>query len=185
MTAGEPIRLDYAVSGDDQHRVVRELVARQPLIRWVRIAAVVIPPLMIAWSMSEGWSFGAAVFRNAFWIIVGALQLTLLVPLTAGRAVEAARQADPAWAERQTIVFDDTAIRMQSASSQTDIAWSEVDRAAERADMLLVWFRGTRVLYVPGHATRNSGVLPALRRMLQAKLGPRAELAVLRDGEQA
>jgi hypothetical protein len=174
---GEPVRLEYEVSAADHRRVMRALVARQPLIRSIRIASMIVPPLMIAWSMSDGWSLGAALFRNAFWIVVGGLQLLFLIPLTAGRAVEAARHTDPGWSETQTVVLDGTGIRRQSASSQTGIGWNEVDHAVERGDMLLVWFQGTRVLYVPTRATRNEAELRALRSILRANLGERAALA--------
>lgn len=170
------VRLVYPVTADDQRRAVRAIMLRAPSVRWTRIAAAVLPPVMIAWSMSSGWSFGLAVFRNMFWIIFAALYFLLGMPMMVRAGVRAVRKADPAWNEEQTVEMDDGAIRLLSASARVDIAWDDVQAAAESPDVLLVQFRPGRVFYIPTQAAASQGMLDRLRQLLRDKLGARARL---------
>lgn len=173
---GQPIRLVYSVSDEDQREAVLAMVTRQPVVRSLRVAAVVVPLVMVAWSMSAGWPLGAALFRNTFWLVLGALQLLFAVPLTVRAAVKAVRRADPAWAEEQVVSVDETAIHLDSASARADIPWTTVERATEGRRVILLYFGAGRVLYIPMHVVVEQGMLPRLRRRLREKLGTRARL---------
>ena len=165
------VRLVYPVTDEDQRTAVRALVAAQPIVRWTRIAAVLIPVAMVAWSMSAGWSFGMALFRNIYWLVAGSLLLLFHVPFTVRSALRAVRRANPTWAEEQVVSFDEASIRMESASSRSEIPWSEVRRANESANVILLHFGAGRVLFVPRHVAASQGMLEPLRRLLRAKLG--------------
>jgi hypothetical protein len=172
-----PLRISFPVGDEDQRGAIRALVVRQPLIRWVRVGAVVIPVLMIAWSMSAGWPFHLAVFRNLFWIVVGALELLFLVPMSVRKAVEASRRADPHWAEDQVLTLGDATLELQGASTRSEVPWSQVERAVETRDVLLLYTRTGRVLYIPVRAVVEQTMLPKVRALLRSRLGARARLA--------
>lgn len=172
----QPIRLVYSVSDEDQREAVLAMITRQPVVRSLRIAAVVVPALMVAWSMSAGWSPSAALFRNTFWLALGALQLLFAVPLTVRAAVKAVRRADPDWAEEQVVSVDETAIHLEGASARAEIPWATVERAIEGRRVILLYFGSGRVLYIPVHVVTEQGMLGRLRRQLREKLGARARL---------
>lgn len=172
-----PIRLVYAVGDADQRAAIRELVVGEPQVRWIRIGAALVPLVMVAWSMSAGWSLGMALFRNAFWIVFAVLVLTVYIPWTVRSIVRAIRRADPDWAREQTVTIGEHGIRLESAAETTEIPWAAVRRAVERPTIVLIYIGAARVLYLPVRIVSSQADLPGLRRVLREKLGDRASLA--------
>jgi hypothetical protein len=171
----ESIRLVYSVSDADQRAAVREIVLAEPQVRWTRIIALVLPFVMIAWSLSSGWSLGLAVFRNAFWIVLAILFLFVYVPWTVRSIVRAMRRADPDWAREQAVTIGPDGIRIASAAETTEVPWSAVRRASETRDVVLIHI-GARVLYLPKRILSSQSDPAALRGLLRARLGPGARL---------
>ena len=141
-----------------------------PFFRWAPIVLSMIATGMVAWSMSDGWPLGLAIFRNVFWIAMAGVQITLGVPIGTWQAVRGMRKADPEWAEEQTIELDDAGIRLASPSSQLALQWSELRRAVETRHTLLLYI-GTKIMFIPLRAATAAGVLQQLRELVERKLG--------------
>jgi hypothetical protein len=131
---------------------------------------------MIAWSVASGWSLGLAIFRNVFWIVFAALYLLAGIPMMVRAGVRAVRKAYPEWAEEQEASLDQSGIRLTSPSGTTDIAWDDVQAAAESRDVFLVQFGPGRVFFIPRHVAASQGMLDPLRQVLRERLGARARL---------
>jgi hypothetical protein len=174
--AAPTVRLAFPVTADDQRAAVRAIVTQAPALRWMRIAVLVLPPGMIAWSMASGWPLGLAIFRNMFWLVFAALYLLAGIPLMVRAGVKAVRKANPEWAEEQLVAMDGSGIRLTSASADIEIAWRDVRSAVETRAVFLVFFGTRRVFFIPGHAASSQGVLPQLRQLLHDRLGTRARL---------
>jgi hypothetical protein len=179
--SGEPIRLVYAVSDADQRAAIRAIVMAEPQVRWIRLAMLVLPFVMIAWSVSSGWSLGTAIVRNLFWIVSALLGLFAYLPLTVRSIVKAMRRADPGWDREQMVSLGADGIRLESAAETTAIPWSSVRRASETGEVVLIHIGAGRVLYLPIRIVASQADLGALRDLLRARLGPNARLREGRD----
>ena len=173
--SGDAIRLVYSVNAEDQRAAIRAIVLAEPQVRWTRIAVLVLPFVMVAWSLASGWSLGLALFRNSFWIILALLGLLVYVPWTVRSIVKAMRRADPEWEREQAVTIGDEGIRIASPAETTDIPWSAVRRAAETDEVVLIHI-GARVLYLPMRILAAQSDPEALRRLLRARLGSSARL---------
>jgi hypothetical protein len=156
---------------------VRDLVSGEPQVRWIRIGAALLPIVMVALSMSAGWSLGMALFRNMFWIVLAVLAMTVYLPWTIRSVVRAIRRADPDWDREQVVTIGEQGIRLESAVETTDIPWTAVRRAVERPTIVLIYIGAARVLYLPVRIVSLQADLTALRCLLREKLGNRASLA--------
>jgi hypothetical protein len=170
------VRLTFPVTAEDQRAAVRAIVLRTPSVRWMRILVLALPPVMIAWSMASGWPLGLAIFRNVFWIVFAALYLLAGIPMMVRAGVRAVRKAYPEWAEEQTVTLDQSGIRLASPSGTTDVAWDDVQAAAEARDAFLVQFGPGRVFFIPRHVASSQGMIDPLRQVLRERLGARARL---------
>ena len=176
VASGEPIRLVYAVNDADQRAAIRAIVLAEPQVRWIRLAMLALPFVMIALSLSSGWSPGLAIFRNLFWIVFALLGLFAHVPLTVRSIVKAMRRADPEWDREQMVSLGEEGIRLESAAEKTEIPWSSVRRATETGDVVLIHIGAGRVLYLPKRIVSSQANLAALRDLLRSRLGPNAKL---------
>jgi hypothetical protein len=172
----EPIRLVYSVTDADQRAAVRASVMSEPQVRWTRNIALVLPIVMVAWSLSAGWSLGLALFRNAFWIVLALLFLFAYVPWTVRSIVRAMRRADPDWRREQEVAIGADGIRIASSAETTEIPWSAVRRASETRDVVLLHI-GARILFLPKRMVASQSSPAALRRLLRARLGPSARFS--------
>ena len=177
MAPAGPIRLVYAVGDADQRAAIRELVAGESQVRWIRIGAALVPVVMVAWSMSAGWSLGMALLRNAFWIVFAVLALTVYIPWTVRSIVRAIRRADPDWDREQTVTIGEHGIRVESVAETTEVPWTAVRRAVERPMIVLIYIGAARILYLPVRIVSAQADLRRLRRVLREKLGDRASLS--------
>lgn len=180
LVAGEAIRLVYAVNDADQRAAIRTIVRAEPQVRWTRLAALVLPVVMVAWSVESGWPVGVALVRNAFWIILALLFLIVYIPWTVRSIVRAMRRADPDWEREQAVTIAAEGIRIVSPAETTDVPWSAVRRATESRDVVLIHV-GARVICLPIRVVRSQADPRALRRLLRARLGSDARL--LDEGE--
>lgn len=175
-----PLRLAYSVNDADQRAAIRAIVVAEPQVRWTRVAVAVLPFVMVAWSLSAGWSPGLALFRNVFWIVLAILGVFVYVPWTVQSIVKAIRRADPDWSREQVMTFGQQGIRLESAVETTDIPWSAVQRATETDEVVLIHIGAARVLFLPMRVVAGEVDPATLRRFLRARLGPRASL---REGQ--
>ena len=167
-----PVRLLFPVSAEDQRRAARGMFAQQPVLRALRLAALVLPFVMIAWSMSAGWPFAIAVFRNLFWIVFALLYGFLMTPLSVRVLVRTMRKADPDWAAEQEVLLDETGIHLLTPPLLLDAPWQDIDWAVEKESTFL--FRsGRMLLFIPVRAAAAQQVLEPLRLMLRNRLGTR------------
>lgn len=173
--ADEPIRLVYSVNDADQRAAIRAIVLSEPQVRWTRLGALLLPVVMIAWSLSSGWSLRLALFRNVFWIVLALLFLFAYVPWTVRSIIKAMRRADPEWEREQEVTLNADGIRIASPAETTDIPWNAVRRAAEARDVVLIHI-GARILYLPMRIVASQSDPAALRRLLRARLGAEARL---------
>lgn len=171
------IRLVYAVNDAEQRAAIRELVRGEPQARWIRLAMVALPFVMVALSVASGWPLDIALFRNAFWIVLALLALFVYIPWTVRSIVKAIRRADPEWDREQVVTISDSGIRLESVSETTDIPWSAVRRASESPEIVLIHIGAARVLYLPVRIVALQADPAALRHLLRTKLGSRASLA--------
>ena len=164
------IRLVFPVTAQDQRQAANAIARRVPLLRWLPFVLLAVTIVMVAWSMSDGWTFGIALFRNMFWIVMTLLYFFLGVRIATWQAVKAMRKADPDWAEEQTIEFDDAGVRMQSPSSRFEFAWNEVLRVVETPHVWLIHV-GTKLAFIPLRVAAAEGVLDQLRSLIESKVG--------------
>lgn len=185
MTSAEasrdPIRLVYGVNDADQRAAIRELVRREPQVRWIRLAMLAIPFVMVGLSVASGWPLGIAIFRNAFWVVVALLALVVYVPWTVRSIVRAIRRADPEWDREQTVTITDSGITLESVSETTEIPWSAVRSATETPEIVLIHIGAARVLYLPLRIVSSQADPAALRHLLRTKLGSRASFPMEAD----
>ena len=177
VASSEPIRLVYAVNDADQRAAIRAIVLADPQVRWIRLAMLALPFVMIALSLSSGWSLGLAIFRNLFWIVFALLGLFAYVPWTVRSIVKAMRRADPEWEREQMVSLGEEGVRLESAAEKTEIPWSSVRRATETGDVVLLHIGAGRVLYLPIRIVIAQASLAAVRGLLRARLGPNAKLS--------
>jgi len=179
------IRLAFPVTADDQRRAARAMLEQQPVVRAIRIITLALPFVMIAWSMSAGWPFAIAVFRNLFWIVFATLQVLFFIPLCVRSLVKVMRKADPDWAGEQALLLDETGIHLLTPPLLLDVPWHEVQWAVEKQATFLFRLGGTRLLFIPVRAAVAQQTVEPLRRLLHTRLGPRARLAVAPAGTSA
>lgn len=171
-----PLRLVYGVNDAEQRAAIRELVRGEPQVRWIRLAMLAVPFVMVALSVASGWPLGVAVFRNVFWIVFALLALFVYIPWSVRSIVKAIRRADPEWDREQVVTLSDSGIRLESVSETTDIPWTAVRRASETPEIVLIHIGAARVLYLPVRIVTLQADLAALRHLLRSKLGSRASL---------
>ena len=172
----QTVRLAYPVTAEDQRAAVRAIVMRTSSVRWMRLLVLVLPPVMIGWSLASGWPLGLAVVRNVFWIVFAALYLLAGIPMLVRAGVKAVRKAYPHWAEEQVVTLGDAGIRLTSPSGAADIAWDDVEAAVETRDVFLIQFGPGRVFFIPRHVAASQGMTGALRQVLRERLGGRVRL---------
>lgn len=164
------IRLVFPVTADDQRHAANAIARRIPLLRWLPLILLGVTIAMVTWSMSDGWPFGIALFRNVFWIVLTLVYFLLGVPVATWQAVKVMRKADPNWAEEQAIEFDDAGVRMASASSRFEFAWTEVRRVVETPHVWLIYV-GTKLAFVPLRVPAADGVVDELRSLIESGMG--------------
>lgn len=164
------IRLVFPVTAEDQRHAANAIVRSIPLLRWLPFVLLIVTIAMVAWSMSDGWPFGVALFRNVFWIVLTLVYFLLAVPIGTWQAVRVMRKADPNWAEEQAIEFDEAGVRMQSPSSRFEFTWNEVRRIVETSHVWLIYV-GTKLAFIPLRVPAADGVLDELRSLAEAGMG--------------
>ena len=177
-----PIAVAFEATAADHYHALRDLAARDPLVSWTTIALLAAPALMIGISLAVGYPLFQAVFRNAFWIILGPLFVWVVFPLSNRvRALWAGRRNRNPRASTRVFTFDERGVRIETPDAHTQLGWSDVRQVVETRDSMLLYIGARAAAYFPVAAAEQSGTLTALRKLMRRHLGERVQLRSVSD----
>lgn len=143
-------------------------------ITFLVIAAINGGPLFVRQWERGGWAAVDGSFL--LWTLAPAILAILLVPVSAAAvAYRGAPRGDSD--DEQLVSVGQDAVRASTRLFAGELRWGEVTRAVETEDFFFLFRSRVQALYVPKRALVGGDVdVLALRELLRAQLGGRAEL---------
>ena len=160
--------------------VARISLRRRPGVRAVRIG---FPILLLAVLFGGRWLAGELAFNLVLvvsllpWLLFLVLWIVLLRWGEAYLAARRTRRLDPSAQGTLTRTFSAEGFRIDGTGQSVVLTWKGVHSAVETPEFLLIFLNKVSAYYVPKRLIPTPHELQAVRDLLRANLGERAQLA--------
>jgi len=168
-----------------EHQRGLRAVARISLRRrpWVRAVRIGFPIVLLAVLFGGRWLAGELTFNLVLvvsllpWLLFLVLWIVLLRWGEFYLAARRTRRLDPSAQGTLTRTLSAEGFRIDGTGQSVVLTWKGVHSAVETPEFLLIFLNKVSAYYVPKRLIPTPHELQAVRDLLQANLGERAQLA--------